>query len=135
MKIGEVAKRTGLAESTIRYYEAIGVLPQPARLPNGYREYDAEDVQRLQFVAGARRCDLSPGDIREILSLRERGEVPCRAVLGLVEGKIAEVREGIRELERLEEALSELLRRGQMMPVGELGVCDLVSERAPCKQE
>lgn len=67
MQIKTLADKTGLSDSTIRYYESIGLLPEPGRLSNGYRDYDESDVARLQFVAGARTLDFSLDDIAEIL--------------------------------------------------------------------
>lgn len=55
MKIQELARITGVSAKTIRYYEEIGLLPEPARGENNYRQYDERDVERLRLVAGARR--------------------------------------------------------------------------------
>ena len=57
MRIGELAAELGLNPKTIRYYEEIGLLPQPRRTPAGYRLYEAADRERLAFIltsAGAR---------------------------------------------------------------------------------
>ncbi|RXF07226.1 MerR family transcriptional regulator [Pseudoalteromonas phenolica] len=53
MKIAELSKLTQVTSKTIRYYEEIGLLPEPARAANGYRVYQQEDVERLSFI---RRC-------------------------------------------------------------------------------
>ena len=87
MEIHELEARTGVTAKTIRYYEQEGVLPPPRRKPNGYREYDVNDVERLKFVVGARQLDFSLDDIAEILALRDRREAPCRFVLDLLEKK------------------------------------------------
>ena len=47
MKIGELAKETGLTAKTIRFYEGIQLLDDPGRTESGYRQYGAEDVERL----------------------------------------------------------------------------------------
>ena len=72
MEIRTLVERTGVPARTIRYYEAVGVLPPPRRKSNGYRDYDEADVGRVLFVAGARRLDFSLDDIAEILALRDR---------------------------------------------------------------
>jgi len=51
MKIQEFAQLSGLTAKTIRYYESIGILPSPQRTPNGYRDYNKQDVERARFVA------------------------------------------------------------------------------------
>jgi MerR family gold-responsive transcriptional activator of gol and ges genes len=53
LSIGQVAKASGVAAKTIRYYEQIGVLPAPSRATSGYRLYDQPGVERLRFIAGS----------------------------------------------------------------------------------
>jgi DNA-binding transcriptional MerR regulator len=134
MEIHELARRTGVTAKTIRYYEQAGVLPAPRRKPNGYREYDGGDVERLQFVAGARQLDFSLGDIAEILALRDHREAPCRIVLDLLEQKAREVARRIEELKMLETDLRELHELGATFPMDDVDgkncVCHLVSIRA-----
>ncbi|HBW99259.1 MAG TPA: MerR family transcriptional regulator, partial [Pseudoalteromonas sp.] len=50
MKIGELAKHSGIAASTIRYYESIGLLPHGTRNNNGYRQYDKASVEQLKMI-------------------------------------------------------------------------------------
>jgi len=134
MEINELEARTGVPAKTIRYYEQVGVLPPPRRKPNGYREYDGNDVERLKFVAGARQLDFSLDDIAEILALRDRREAPCRVVLDLLEQKAREVARRIEELHKLETDLRRLHRLGRSFPLDDVDekacVCHLVSQRA-----
>ena len=67
LSIGEVARRAGVRASAIRYYESIGVLPEPERVA-GRRRYDEDVVRRLATIAAARRAGLSLDDIRELLA-------------------------------------------------------------------
>ena len=55
MKIGELAKATGLTTKTIRFYEGERLLADPGRTPSGYRVYNPEDVERLAFICKAMR--------------------------------------------------------------------------------
>ena len=134
MQIKELAQRAGVAESAIRYYESIGLLPEPARLPNGYRNYEEEDVERLRFVAGARRLDFTLDDIAEILALRDRREAPCRVVLNLLQEKADEIHQRVAELKQLEDELRQLHAEGLKFPVddveGKNCVCHLVKQQA-----
>lgn len=139
MQIRTLAEKTGLTSPTIRYYESIGLLPAPQRLPNGYRDYDERDVARLEFVAGARTLDFSLDDISEILALRDRREAPCRVVLDLLREKEQEIARRITELERLREELQELYALGQTFPTddvdGKACVCHLISEQGQNRTE
>ena len=53
MNVSELAGRAGVAPSAVRWYEAAGVLPRASRRPNGYRDYDDDDLTRLRLVRGA----------------------------------------------------------------------------------
>lgn len=134
MQIRELSLQTGTSDKTIRYYESIGVLPPPRRLPNSYRDYDEADVERVKLVAGARRLEFSLDDIAEILAMRDRREAPCWTVLDLLAQKADEVTQRIAELRRLEADLRELHALGLTFPLDDVDgkncVCHLVSERA-----
>ncbi|MCV4018468.1 MerR family DNA-binding transcriptional regulator, partial [Pseudomonas aeruginosa] len=62
MKIGELAKLTGLATSRIRFYEASGLI-RSQRKANGYRDYAADTVWILELVTGAPRAGVDPGEV------------------------------------------------------------------------
>ncbi|MBE0409806.1 MAG: heavy metal-responsive transcriptional regulator [Anaerolineales bacterium] len=133
MKISQLARTTGLSDRTIRYYEAIGVLPQPKRLANGYRVYAESDVDRLKFVIGLRRLDFSLDDIQEILAMRDRHEGSCRVVLELLSVKAEQVSQRINELQLLEDELHRLYQAGLTYPLDDVDgkdcICHLVTER------
>ncbi|MBO9349716.1 MAG: heavy metal-responsive transcriptional regulator [Chloroflexus sp.] len=113
MRIGELARQTGVPEKTIRYYEQVGLLPPPQRMENNYRLYTPEIVDRLRFVVSARRLGLSLREIAAILALNDRGEVPCGEMLATLDHQIAAVEHRITELQTLRAQLIELRRRGQ----------------------
>lgn len=67
MKIGELAKRTGLATSTIRFYESKGLLKSVGRLSNGYREYPPDATAVLAVIINAQQTGFSLDEIAKIL--------------------------------------------------------------------
>jgi DNA-binding transcriptional MerR regulator len=67
MKIGELAKRTGLAASTIRFYESKGLLTSVARLSNGYREYPPDAQAVLAVIVSAQQTGFTLDEIAQIL--------------------------------------------------------------------
>lgn len=67
MKIGELAKRSGLAPSRIRFYESIGLLKTVERRPNGYRTYPDEALVVLDLIATAQQAGFSLDEIRALL--------------------------------------------------------------------
>jgi DNA-binding transcriptional MerR regulator len=101
MRIGELAARLGLNPRTIRFYEEIGVLPEPERRPSGYREYEEADEERLRFIRSAQSLGLSLDDIREILALKDRGEAPCPYVREVIDREASAIDERIRELQHV----------------------------------
>lgn len=115
MKIGSLAERTGLTTKTIRYYESIGVLPSPERLANGYRSYDADAVDRLEFVKDAQAAGLSLTDIQWILELRDSGESTCGHTIGLLETRLADVDRQMIELGRTRSRLQNMIKEAKAM--------------------
>lgn len=67
MKIGELAKRTGLAASTIRFYESKGLLKSVGRLSNGYREYPPDAAAVLAVIINAQQTGFTLDEIAKIL--------------------------------------------------------------------
>jgi MerR family redox-sensitive transcriptional activator SoxR len=66
LTIGEVARRAGVATSSIRYYERIGLLPPPERM-HGQRRYDADVLGKLGFIGVAQRAGFKLAEIRELI--------------------------------------------------------------------
>lgn len=134
MKIGELAKRLDLNAQTIRYYERIGLLPEPGRTEAGYRAYGEEDESRLRFVKSARSVGLTLGEVKEVLAFHERGEAPCEYVTGTIARRAREVERQIVELTQFKEELDRLHERAREQPAREReagGFCHIIegSER------
>lgn len=108
MRIGELADQLGLNPKTIRYYESIGLLPEPERTPSGYRDYDERTGELLTFIKTAQRLGISLDEIREILALRERREQPCSYVREVLRRQVDEIDERIAELRHLRKELVTL---------------------------
>ena len=108
MKIGELARATGLTAKTIRFYEGEGLIPDPPRTTSGYRTYADSDVVRLAFILKAKRLGLSLDEIRGILRLRDRSEPTCIHVRSLLEEKMAQIETMIQDLLGFKEELRSL---------------------------
>jgi DNA-binding transcriptional MerR regulator len=116
MRIGELAERVGVNPKTIRYYEGIGLLPDPERLPSGYREYTDDDFDRLRFIRTAQRLGLSLSEISEILGFRERAERPCDYVLGVLERQVSDLDRRMAEMAQLRRELIDLKAQADRLP-------------------
>jgi len=84
LKIGAIAKETGVAVGALRYYEKRGLL-QSQRGSNGYRYYPATAVQQVQFIKKAQALGFSLDEIGEILTIHQRGNLPCAHVRSLLQ--------------------------------------------------
>ncbi len=116
MLIQELAKQTGLAATTIRYYESIGLIPQPQRAENNYREYIAADVERVRFIAGARSLGFSLDDIAEFLAARDDGLLLSQRVLDLLDQHLAEIDRRITDQLALRETLDCIRDKAKALP-------------------
>lgn len=106
---GELAERAGCNPETVRYYEKIGLLPEPPRTPGGHRAYYATHERRLRFVLRARELDFSLDEIRELLRLAEERERPCAEALTVAAAHLADVRSKIADLKRMERVLEDVV--------------------------
>ena len=99
MRIGEAAKRSGMAARTIRFYEEAGLIEPATRRESGYREFGADDVRRLRFIHRARNLGFGIDEVGRLLSLwsdRERASADVKRLalehVARVEAKMAELR-------------------------------------------
>lgn len=115
MRIGELAEKTGVTTKTIRYYEGIGVIPEPERMANGYRIYDEVDADRLHFVRDAQAAGLSLVEINLILDLRDEGESTCEHVIDMLESHLSDVDRQLEELGRTRDQLRAMTTRAQQL--------------------
>lgn len=90
LSIGEVAARAGLRTSAIRWYESVGVLPEPERV-SGRRRYGPEVLERLAVIATAQQAGLTLGEVRDLLAGADAGEPVGPRLQALAERKLPEV--------------------------------------------
>lgn len=111
MRIGQLAGRLAINPRTIRFYERAGLLPEPERTANGYRLYRGADEQRLRFIKAAQRLGLTLDDIHELLAVRDGGDPPCGRLASLIDRRLGEIDAHLRELQALQQELTELRSR------------------------
>jgi DNA-binding transcriptional MerR regulator len=113
MKVSELARRVGVAPSAIRFYEAEGVLPPPARSASGYRDYDDLDLCRLRVVVSLRSLGLDLHEAGRLASMCGEGRCDEMAVdlLPRIVARRSEVASARAELDHLDMELATLERR------------------------
>lgn len=109
--ISKLAADLGLKTDTIRYYERIGLLPEPDRSPGNYRQYDSSAADRLRFIKGGQRLGLKLEEIRELLEIRDTGLCPCGHTATLLHRRIADLDEELERLSALRHELAEMVER------------------------
>lgn len=111
MRIGQLAKLTGVNVQTIRFYEREGLLAPPERQENGYRIYTQWHIERLAFVRRCRMLNLSLAEIGELQGYLDEPHQPCTAVNSMLDDRISHVRAQISSLQALEKQLAALRMR------------------------
>jgi DNA-binding transcriptional MerR regulator len=91
MGVTALARRTGVAPDTVRYYEKVDLLPPVGRSAASYRLYDETSVDRLRFIQGAQRLGLRLADIKTLLDVRDTGSCPCAPAEDLLRRRITEL--------------------------------------------
>jgi MerR family copper efflux transcriptional regulator len=109
--IGEAARRTGVSAKMIRHYEAVGLIPPPARTPAGYRLYGAADLHRLRFVRRARSLGFPMDDVTALLELWRDPRRASRDVKRLAQARVTELERKIAELQAMQRTLRDLAER------------------------
>jgi DNA-binding transcriptional MerR regulator len=107
--VSKLADRVGTSADALRYYERIGLLPEPERTPSGYRLYDEEAVERVLFIKRAQRFGLRLEAIGELLQIRERGLCPCGHTRLLLERRLSEIDEEMNTLARLRADVDQMI--------------------------
>lgn len=105
LTIGEVARRAGIETSAIRYYERVGVLPEPER-DGGQRRYTQETIRRLGVIDVAKRAGFTLAEARVLLATADEGTPAHEQIRRLAERKLPEVEDLIRRAEAMKHWLT-----------------------------
>lgn len=108
--IGALSRRSGVHIETIRYYERIGLLPNPPRTEGGHRLYRADHLDRATFIRRGRELGFTLEEIRDLLGLMDGGYT-CGEVKDLALAHVADIRRKIADLRRMEKILKETASR------------------------
>lgn len=132
--IGGLSRQTGVHIETIRYYERIGVMPQPPRTSGGQRIYDQSHVKRLSFIARSRNLGFSLQDIRGLLSLVDNHSYSCADVQHLTLDHAKKARRKIADLRKLEQSLRGMAAQCHGNNVPDCPIIDALFE-APARKK
>ncbi len=108
IKRGALAKQLGCSLETIRYYEGIGIMPEPMRTQSGHRLYGREEQERLRFILRCRELGFSIQELRRLLSMVDSDHFTCGEVHELTQEYLQSVSEKIADLRKLEHTLKAI---------------------------
>ena len=128
MKIGELAKRSGVGIDAVRYYEREGLLPKVQRLASGYRVYADADLKRLRFVSRAKALGFTLQEIRDLLALSDNRGGDMAELKAAATEKLGSVESKLAELERIRAGLQALV--ASCPGHGDLGQCPILNALA-----
>jgi MerR family mercuric resistance operon transcriptional regulator len=107
LTIGNLSAKTGVKIETIRYFERIGLMPEPERKSSGHRVYDDAQLRRLTFISRCRELGFSQSDIRSLLGVED--DTPsCEDILAITTHHRKAIKDKISDLKKLERRLAEI---------------------------
>lgn len=107
--IGALAAEAGVHVETIRFYQRRKLLPEPERPYGGIRRYGPAEVSRLRFIKAAQRIGFTLDEIAQLLQLEDGTH--CSQARTIAEHKLTDVRHRLEDLQRIETALAQLVKR------------------------
>jgi MerR family mercuric resistance operon transcriptional regulator len=125
---GVLSKRAGCNIETVRYYERVGLMPDPGRSKGGHRLYAEEHVRRLQFIRRCRELGFTVEEIRTLLSLVDRRDYTCAEIRNISIAHVDEVRRKIEDLRRLERTMAAMIKGCDGGAVPECPIIDTLFE-------
>jgi DNA-binding transcriptional MerR regulator len=111
VRIGALAKLSGVTVETIRYYEKRGLIARSTRLASGYREFPVDAIRQVRFVGRAQSLGFTLTEVEELVILRRQawvGDAPMK-LRDAAAGKLKDIDARVRELRELRRELAELI--------------------------
>jgi MerR family mercuric resistance operon transcriptional regulator len=122
---GRLANRSGVNSETIRYYEKIGLMPDPMRSAGGHRIYERSHLKRLSFIRRTRELGFTLKEIRGLLGLVDGGGYTCAEVQDRTFVHMNDVQQKIRDLQKMQRTLKSMASK---CDGGQVPNCPIVDE-------
>ncbi|MDT0684053.1 helix-turn-helix domain-containing protein [Roseicyclus sp. F158] len=132
LTIGNLAKKTGTKVQTIRYYEQIGLMPEPERTAGGQRRYGEDELDRLAFVRHARQLGFTLEAIRELLDLSDEPDRSCENADAIARRQLRQVEQRIARLEALRTELKRMVRECAGGQTADCRVLEVLRDHSEC---
>ncbi|HEY7548126.1 MAG TPA: helix-turn-helix domain-containing protein [Hyphomicrobiaceae bacterium] len=130
--IGGLAREAGCKVQTIRYYEQVGLMPEPARTSGNQRRYDRRHVARLAFIRHSRQLGFPLEAVRDLLSLADNPRQSCEAADVIARAQLDEVKRRIARLRALQGELERMIEQCRHGEISECRVIEVLSDHSRC---
>lgn len=130
--IGQLSTETGTKVPTIRYYEDIGLLPEPERTAGNQRRYGKQQVDRLRFIRHCRDMGFPLADIRALLDLSDDPERSCASADTIARHQLQEVERRLASLASLRQELCRMIDQCAGGTVADCRVIESLADHAHC---
>lgn len=135
LPIGELAKRTAVKVPTIRFYEQIGLLPQPPRTEGNQRRYGPAEVDRLNFIRHARELGFEVDDIRELLVMAAEPQASCHQADSIARNHLSEIEHRIASLQALKVELTRMIDECGHGRICDCRIIEALADHSLCKTD
>ncbi|MBM9595119.1 MerR family transcriptional regulator [Roseitranquillus sediminis] len=135
LSIGTMSRKTGTKVQTVRYYEQIGLLPEPGRSEGGQRRYTDDDLDRLAFIRHARQLGFSLDAIRELLALADNPRQPCANADSIAARQLRQVEKRIMRLQALRTELRRMIDECNGESIADCRVLEVLRDHSECLTE
>lgn len=132
LPIGELARRTGVKITTIRFYEQIGLLPTPPRTEGNQRRYGKTEVDRLNFIRHSRELGFEVDDIRGLLEMAARPQASCHEADSIARNHLDEIDRRIQSLSALRIELSRMVDECQHGRICDCRIIEVLADHGQC---
>lgn len=135
LTIGKLGASAGVKVPTIRYYEQIGLLPEPDRSAGNQRLYPRAALDRLAFIRHARELGFPLEAIRDLLSLSDRPDQSCAAADVIAKAQLAATRARITRLRALEAELERMIDQCACGTISDCRVIEVLGDHSHCAHD
>ncbi len=132
LTIGDLARETGCKVQTIRYYEQIGLIPEPDRSAGNHRLYEPAHRDRLAFVRHARELGFSLDAIRQLLGLVDHPTQPCEGADAIARAQLEQIEERIARLDSLKRELRRMIEQCEGGNIAHCRVIEVLADHSKC---
>ena len=132
LTIGSMAKRTGTKVQTIRYYEQIGLMPEPGRTEGGQRRYGEAELDRLSFIRHSRQLGFPLEAIRELLDLSDHPDRSCDEADVIARRQLKQVEQKMERLRALQTELKRMVEECRGGKTANCRVLEVLRDHSEC---